>query len=168
MQARSLHHNAGCRCFRLWCGRPACTENVEPEFCTLMMGLVSEDRKASGCSRQQDMTINPLLGGAEAEGFGVGVGDEEPTPALRATPPKRGFSGSHQALLQNSGRNSRERLCLSSAGFVACGPGRLSSRLGWPMPKRQGLYTSGRRSLRWPDDEVLRVSTAERSTWLTT
>ena len=26
---------------------------------------------------------NPLLGGAEAEGFEVGVGHEEPTPALR-------------------------------------------------------------------------------------
>jgi len=35
---------------------------------------------------------NPLRGGAEAEGFGVGVPDEEPTPALRATPPERGFS----------------------------------------------------------------------------
>jgi len=34
---------------------------------------------------------NPLLGGAEAEGFGVGIDDEEPTPALRATPPERGF-----------------------------------------------------------------------------
>ena len=32
-------------------------------------------------------TSNPL-GGAEAEGFGVGP----PTPALRATPPERGFS----------------------------------------------------------------------------
>ena len=27
---------------------------------------------------------NPLLGGAEAEGFGVGGRQEEPTPALRA------------------------------------------------------------------------------------
>ena len=34
----------------------------------------------------------PLLGGAEAEGFGVGIHDEAPTPALRATPPERGFS----------------------------------------------------------------------------
>ncbi len=32
------------------------------------------------------------LGGVEAEGFGVGVHDQEPTPALRATPPGRGFS----------------------------------------------------------------------------
>ena len=37
------------------------------------------------------MGINPLLGGAEAEGFDVGVGHEEPTSALRATPPGRGF-----------------------------------------------------------------------------
>jgi len=36
------------------------------------------------------------LGGAEAEGFGVGGGHEEPTPALRATPPERGFKGKHQ------------------------------------------------------------------------
>ena len=35
--------------------------------------------------------LSPLLGGAEAEGFGVGIQDEEPTPALRATPPERGF-----------------------------------------------------------------------------
>ena len=34
---------------------------------------------------------NPFLGGAEAEGFGVGIDDEAPTPALRATPPERGF-----------------------------------------------------------------------------
>ena len=34
---------------------------------------------------------NPLLGGAEAEGFGVGVGREGPTPALRATPPVDGI-----------------------------------------------------------------------------
>jgi len=27
--------------------------------------------------------VNPLLGGAEAEGSGVGVHSEEPTPALR-------------------------------------------------------------------------------------
>jgi hypothetical protein len=40
--------------------------------------------------------FNPLLGGAEAEGFGVGVGREGPTPALRATPPMRGFSGSNE------------------------------------------------------------------------
>jgi hypothetical protein len=39
---------------------------------------------------------NPLLGGAEAEGFGVGVRHEEPTPALRATPPERGFHSKHQ------------------------------------------------------------------------
>ena len=29
LQARSLHHNAGCPCSRLWCGSVACTENVE-------------------------------------------------------------------------------------------------------------------------------------------
>jgi len=29
------------------------------------------------------MRFKPLLGGAAAEGFGVGVDDEEPTPALR-------------------------------------------------------------------------------------
>jgi len=29
------------------------------------------------------MSINPLLGGAEAAGFGVGIGRGEPTPALR-------------------------------------------------------------------------------------
>ena len=51
------------------------------------------------------MRINPLLGGAEAEGFGVGVGREGPTPALRATPPKRGFSGSNETLMQDSGTN---------------------------------------------------------------
>jgi len=39
---------------------------------------------------------NPLLGEAEAEGFGVGVGHEEPTPALRSTPPERGFPGRPQ------------------------------------------------------------------------
>ena len=70
-----------------------------------MTGLVSEGRKASCCSRQGDMRINPLLGGAEAEGFGVGVGIEEPAPALRSTPTRRGFSGSHQTLMQNSGTN---------------------------------------------------------------
>ena len=32
------------------------------------------------------------MGGAEAEGFGVGGGHVEPTPALRATPPE----GIHQ------------------------------------------------------------------------
>jgi len=37
------------------------------------------------------VATNPLLGGAEAESFGVGVGREGPTPALPATPPKRGF-----------------------------------------------------------------------------
>ncbi|MGH9424751.1 MAG: hypothetical protein ACRD2L_00355, partial [Terriglobia bacterium] len=50
--------------------------------------------------------LNPLLGGAEAEGFGVGVRHEEPTPALRATPPKtpkRGFAGRHQTHRQKSG-----------------------------------------------------------------
>jgi hypothetical protein len=31
----------------------------------------------------QDVAINPLLGEAEADGLGVGVGREEPTPALR-------------------------------------------------------------------------------------
>jgi len=44
--------------------------------------LVSEGHMGRGCSRQLDIEINPLLGGAEAEGFGVGVGHEEPTPAL--------------------------------------------------------------------------------------
>jgi hypothetical protein len=34
-QARSLHHNAGCRSFRLWCGRLACAENVETSEPTL-------------------------------------------------------------------------------------------------------------------------------------
>ena len=41
---------------------------------------------------------NPHVGGAEAEGFGVGVDDEEPTPALRdrclcAPPSREGISG---------------------------------------------------------------------------
>ena len=40
--------------------------------------------------------INPLPGGAEAEGFGVGGGYEEPTAALRATPSKWGFIASHE------------------------------------------------------------------------
>ena len=39
---------------------------------------------------------NPLLGGAEAKGFGVRARDEEPTPALRATPPERGFPDSRR------------------------------------------------------------------------
>jgi len=34
---------------------------------------------------------NPLLGGVEAEGFGVGIHDEEPTPELCASPPEWGF-----------------------------------------------------------------------------
>ena len=47
----------------------------------------------SAGSRLTTMRVsNPLLGGAEAEGFGVGIHDREPTPALRATPPGRGFS----------------------------------------------------------------------------
>jgi hypothetical protein len=40
---------------------------------------VSEGHTTSGCSNQLDIEIDP---GAEAEGFGVGVGHEEPTPAL--------------------------------------------------------------------------------------
>ncbi|MCI0722562.1 MAG: hypothetical protein L0338_26860 [Acidobacteria bacterium] len=77
------------------------------------------------------MRINPLQGGAEAEGFGVGVGDEEPTPALRATPPnawkgasgssyapilQRGFPGSHQTLMQNSGSTYNPRADQNHAG----------------------------------------------------
>jgi len=53
---------------------------------------------------EQDTRINPLLGGAEAESFGVGVGREGHTPALRGNPPK-GFSGSNQTFLRNSGCN---------------------------------------------------------------
>ena len=29
MQAGSLHHNAGCHCFLLWCGCLDCTQNGE-------------------------------------------------------------------------------------------------------------------------------------------
>ena len=55
---------------------------------------------------------NPLLGGAEAEGFGVGIDDEEPTPALRATPPERDFSDSLVCKL--SARNLRgETYCFA-------------------------------------------------------
>ena len=33
MQAGSLHHNTGCHCVLLWCGRPACITNVvTPSF----------------------------------------------------------------------------------------------------------------------------------------
>ena len=53
---------------------------VEPEFCTSM--IVSEDHKGSGCLSQKAKGMNRLLGGAEAEDFGVGGGHEEPTPAL--------------------------------------------------------------------------------------
>ena len=61
-----------------------------------------------GHPRQQVREINPLLGGVEAAGFGVGRGHEEPTPALRATPPRRGFAGRHQIHMQNSGRQTEE------------------------------------------------------------
>jgi hypothetical protein len=44
-----------------------------------------------------------VLGGAEAEGFGVGVHHEEPTPALRATPLERGSFIVPTIRLQNSG-----------------------------------------------------------------
>ena len=40
----------------------------------------------------ESMRIKSPPGRAEAEGFWVGVHNQEPTPALRATPPGRGFS----------------------------------------------------------------------------
>jgi len=58
------------------------------------------------------MRINPLPGGAEAEGFGVGVVREEPTPgaarllSVHATLSQEGILRSNQTLMQNSGNNS--------------------------------------------------------------
>ena len=43
-RATSLYHNVACRCFRLWCGRPACTENVEapePAYASLLAHSLS-------------------------------------------------------------------------------------------------------------------------------
>ena len=50
---------------------------------------------------------NPLLGGEEAEGFGVGIHDREPTPALRdrcrCAPPLQGIFSQPVIHVQNSG-----------------------------------------------------------------
>ena len=58
------------------------------------MGGLSQKAAGERLFKKQDMRINPLLGGAEAEGFRVGCGHEEPTPALRdrcrCAPPLRG------------------------------------------------------------------------------
>ena len=68
--------------------------------------------------------LNPLLGGAEAEGFGVGVGHEEPIPALRDrrrcatavaavkasqafTPSREGIPRQASTHMQNSGSKKR-------------------------------------------------------------
>jgi len=60
------------------------------------------------------------LGGAEVEGFGVGAGHEEPTPALCATPPERGFQGNI-----NSRAKFRFYICPHFEGErrVSCGRG---------------------------------------------
>ena len=54
----------------------------EPEFCTPTVAL-SPNTITGACLRQQARSINPLPGGAEAEGFGVGGSHEDPTSALR-------------------------------------------------------------------------------------
>ena len=79
------------------------------------------------------MGINPLLGGAEAEGFGVGVGHEEPTPALRATPLKRGFAGSHQIHMQNSGSNIGDCMKNPYRSYWHFSAGLLLLILGWRL-----------------------------------
>jgi hypothetical protein len=56
-----------------------------------LLGLTRRPRPGRVCTRLSHE--NPL-GGAQAEGFGMGVNHEEPTPALRATPPKRGLIAS--------------------------------------------------------------------------
>ena len=58
------------------------------EACTTMLADI-----ASGCGAGVPgfACQVPSWGGAEAEGFGVGIHDEEPTPVLRALPPERGF-----------------------------------------------------------------------------
>ena len=60
-------------------GGKTAPKKVEPEFCASMVALSSSTRRGLGCLRQQAKRINPLPGGAEAEGFGVGGGHEEPT-----------------------------------------------------------------------------------------
>ncbi|MCI0724239.1 MAG: hypothetical protein L0338_35545, partial [Acidobacteria bacterium] len=56
------------------------------------------------------------------EGFGVGVDDQEPTPALRATPPGRGFSDGQRftckiQVLQMTARNVFRLLDFSICWF---------------------------------------------------
>jgi hypothetical protein len=66
-----------------------------PEFCTAIRAF---SPKAAWEERWFKTTgpcvSNPLPGGEEAEGFGVGVHDQEPTPALRdrcrCAPPLQG------------------------------------------------------------------------------
>ena len=56
--------------------------NVEPEFCTSIRAWAQGPRSLWFCETRGNES-SPLLGGAEAEGFGVGAAHEDPTPALR-------------------------------------------------------------------------------------
>ena len=48
-----------------------------------MVALSPQTVRAAVAWKLQAKGIDPLLEGVEAEGFGVGGGREEPTPALR-------------------------------------------------------------------------------------
>jgi hypothetical protein len=61
-----------------------------PEFCIPIRAFLA-GRMGALVQDCRPRASNPLLGGAEAEGFGVGIHHREPTPALCATPPGRGF-----------------------------------------------------------------------------
>ena len=80
---------------------------------------------------------NPLLGGVEAEGFGVGIRDRQPTQALRTTHPGRGFSVGQQVACKTQFLHSwRRRDIRTTTGSNAswhCGaPSSLQSQAGKP------------------------------------
>jgi hypothetical protein len=55
---------------------------VEAEFARQSGRFLPKPHGSAGSSLRRCVS-NPLLGGEEAEGFGVGIHDREPTPALR-------------------------------------------------------------------------------------
>ncbi|MCI0622548.1 MAG: hypothetical protein L0387_12960, partial [Acidobacteria bacterium] len=97
------------------------------------------------------------------EGFGVGVDDQEPTPALRATPPGRGFSDGQrftckiQVLTLNGARfcEGLPDLPLELAMFVWHFWGRLwgaGNKRSWTMTRQLLLEDSSDAELQPPFD----------------
>src|SRR5690349_6721246 len=69
-------------------------KNILPEFCTLVRALL---QRALGpwFYETRCEESSPLLGGAEAKGFGVGVATRNPPRRCAPPLPKRGFSSKH-------------------------------------------------------------------------